>query len=242
MLRYTQHLFMRWWAMLLAVLLAACDTSVKTEEAIVGAPVKQQPNSSVSEVYQIDTTRSTLTWIGAKITGRHNGVFEISSGELLLDKGKLTGGEINLNMLATRADDKTIDSAANQKLTSHLRSTDFFDAARYPTATFILTSVAPYDSTLQKTELPVGHPDAELRVKGATHLLTGNLTIKDKTKSIRFPAKITLQDSLLNVRANFNIDRTQWGLVYRSDKSLGNQTIHPEVNIGIDLEAKRTRP
>jgi len=241
MARHLQHLI-NWLAVLLpAVLLVACDTSVKTDKAIVGAPVKQENQPHTSEVFKIDTSRSKLTWIGAKITGRHNGVFKISSGDLLMSEGKLTGGTINLDMLATRSDDKTIDQAGNTKLTTHLRSADFFDVERYPTATFILTSIAPYDSTEQQPELPTVHPDYKLRVQGATHLLTGNLTIKDKTRSIRFPAKITLQDSILKARANFNIDRTQWGLVYRADQSLGNQTIRPEVNIGIDLEAKRSK-
>ncbi|NDK57153.1 YceI family protein [Pontibacter fetidus] len=221
------------------LLLSACDTSVKTEEAEVGAPVKPLALTTASEVFKIDTAKSKLTWIGAKITGRHNGVFRITSGEIVMAKGKPTGGNIHLDMLAVKSDDKTIDEASNKKLTAHLRSADFFDVERYPTATFIVTSITPYDSTQRKTTIHPAAPDKELRVKGATHLITGNLTIKDITKSVRFPARVTQQDSVLKAKANFNIDRTKWGLIYRADNSLGNQTIHPEVNIGIDIEAKR---
>ena len=216
--------------------LAACDTTVNADKAEVGAPVKAQAIVATTEVYAIDTAKSTVAWIGAKLTGRHNGIFKINNGQLTVHNKLLTGGKIEFNMLATRSDDKNLDEANNEKLTTHLRSADFFDVERYPIARFELTSVAPYDST-RHTKPPLHAPDNNLRVKGATHYLTGNLTIKNKTKGIRFPARITLQDSLLKARANFNIDRTDWDLVYRSDKSLGNQTIHPDVNIDIDLVA-----
>nr|WP_255487992.1 YceI family protein [Pontibacter sp. KCTC 32443] len=220
--------------------LIACDTTVKTEEAEIGAPILHKSLAPVSDLYTIDTAKTKVTWIGAKITGRHNGIFKISNGNLHLDNGKLTGGNVEFHMPATRSDDKNLDEAGNKKLTTHLRSSDFFDVARYPTATFILTSISPYDSTRRKQSGPVPAQDKKLLVKGATHLLTGNLTIKDKTRSIRFPAKIAWQDDMLTAKANFNIDRTKWNLVYRADKSLGNQTIYPDVNIGIDLVARRT--
>lgn len=229
-------------AIVLLLLFAACDTTVKTDEAEVGAPVALRGQAAASAVYKIDTAKSKLTWIGAKITGRHNGIFQINEGRLMMDNGKLTGGNVELDMLATRSDDKTLDENANKKLTTHLRSSDFFDVERYPTARFILTGIAPYDSTKRKPLPTPTRPDKELRVQGATHLLTGNLTIKGQTKSVRFPAKIALQDSMLTAKANFNLDRTKWGLVYRADKSLGNKTIYQEVNIGIDLVAKRSNP
>ncbi|HEY4651968.1 MAG TPA: YceI family protein [Pontibacter sp.] len=222
--------------MLLA--LVACDTSVKTDKAEIGDPVAPTETVPAPEIYVIDTVNSSVTWIGSKITGRHNGVFKISQGELHMHNNQLTGGTINFDMRGTRASDRNIDESSNARLTMHLRSPDFFDVARYPAASFVLTGVAPYDSTRHK----VTTPDSELRIKGATHYLTGNLTIKDKTRSVRFPAKITLHHNKLKAQANFNIDRTAWGLVYRSDEALGNQTIYPEVNIGIDLVAKHATP
>jgi polyisoprenoid-binding protein YceI len=224
------------------LLFASCDTSIKTDEAEVGAPEIAIQPAPVSEVYHVDTAKSKLTWIGAKITGRHNGVFEINSGELHITNNELTGGKIDLNMLGTRSNDKTLNADSNKKLTTNLRSANFFDVERYPTASFVITAISPYDSTTRK---PINTPpalDSKLRITGATHLLTGNLTIKDKTRSVRFPAKISLQGNVLKARANFNIDRTKWGLVYRADKSMGNQTIRPEVNIDIDLIATRATP
>jgi polyisoprenoid-binding protein YceI len=217
--------------------LSACDTTVKSDKAIVGKAVKTKSQPSSSETFVIDTTKSQVTWIGAKLTGRHNGYFKIKTGELHIDDKLLTSGSIVIDMPSLRSDDKKIDQASNEKLTKHLRSPDFFDVEKYNTAIFELTGIAPYDSTQVKPIQSRKPTDNALRVKHPTHLIKGNLTIKGETKSITFPAKVTLEDKQLKAKANFNIDRTKWGLVYRSDKSLGDQTIHPEVNLGFDVVA-----
>lgn len=217
--------------------LSACDTSVKSDKALVGEAITTKTRISPSQTFVIDTTESQITWIGAKITGRHNGYFKIKTGELYMDDKALSSGAIVIDMNSLRSDDKTIDQANNDKLTKHLKSADFFDVEKYSTATFELKSVAPYDSTQVKPAQSRKPADEALRVKKPTHLITGNLTIKGETKSITFPAKVSLEDNQLKAKANFNIDRTKWGLVYRSDKSLGDQTIHPEVNLGFDIVA-----
>ncbi|WP_461488762.1 YceI family protein [Pontibacter sp. HJ8] len=224
---------------LLLVALYACETTVVSDVAEVGAAVQSQHPGTPDQVFRIDTAKSTMTWIGAKVTGRHNGIFRISQGEIDLQNGLVRGGTTVLDMTALRSDDKKLDEAGNEKLTKHLRSADFFDVEQHPTATFELTSVVPYDSTA-KQEVPatVFNTD-ELRIKHPTHKVTGNLTIKGITKSISFPARIALEDSVLKAKANFNLNRTDWKLTYGADKSMGNKTIHPQVNVGFDLIARQ---
>lgn len=226
---------------LLLLLTAACDTTIKTDEAVIADAVVNKKAPTPTHIFVVDTARSEVTWIGSKVTGRHNGVFRLKSGELYMSNGLLTGGNFVMDVANTVSADKTIDAESNQKLTTHLRSADFFDVEKYPTAAFEMVGIARLDSTGdkardEKAKAPAA-PGDDLRVKNPTHRITGNLTIKGETKSVSFPARVTL-DTLLRAKANFNIDRTKWGLVYRSDKSLGNKTIYPEVNIGIDLVAK----
>ncbi|GAB3538788.1 YceI family protein [Pontibacter brevis] len=217
---------------------SACDTTIKTDDAIISEAVEKKSNTMPTSTYVVDTAKSEVTWIGAKMTGRHNGIFRIKSGELHMRKGLLIGGDILMDVANTRSEDKTIDAESNKKLTTHLRSADFFDVENHPTAAFEVISITRIDSTQEKaTATEAKATYSELRIKNPTHRITGNLTIKGETKSVTFPARITL-DTLLRAKANFNIDRTKWGLVYRSDKSLGDKTIYPEVNIGIDLVAK----
>ncbi|QCR23800.1 YceI family protein [Pontibacter sp. SGAir0037] len=224
--------------------LASCDTSIKTDKAEIGEAIENLGNAGADSfsvsTFKIDTTKSSVTWIGAKVTGRHNGVIPIQSGEILLSEKGMTGGSIIMDIASTRSTDKTIDAASNKKLTTHLRSPDFFDVKSHPTATFDFTSSEPYDSTAaNQNNTTRSSSYSELRIKNPTHRITGNLTIKGKKKSITFPARVTVEDNTLKAKANFNIDRTQWGLIYRADQTLGNQTIHSDVNIGLDIVAKQ---
>jgi polyisoprenoid-binding protein YceI len=226
------------WA-LLALTGIACDTTIKTDEAEIGAAVRAFSPGIPDQIYKVDTAKSTVTWIGAKVTGRHNGIIEIKEGMITLRGGKAHGGKTVFDMTTVRSEDKSIDEAGNKKLTKHLHSEDFFDVEQHPAATFQITSVVLFDSTERQDAPEPAANTKQLRIKDPTHKVTGNLTIKGITKSISFPAKITLEDSLLRAKANFNIDRTHWRLTYGADKSLGNKTIYPAVNIGLDIVAQR---
>ncbi|MBX0333906.1 YceI family protein [Pontibacter sp. HSC-14F20] len=233
-----QPLYTLLWA-LLAIAGMACDTTVNTDEAEVGAAVRYMAPFNNDQTFQIDTTASSVTWIGAKVTGRHNGLIPIRQGRITLHNGELHGGKVIFDMASVRSDDKSIDKAGNTKLTTHLRSTEFFAVEQYPAASFVITSIAPYDSTDRQEAPATAGNTKQLRIQDPNHKITGNLTIKDITKSISFPAKVELVDTLLRARANFNIDRTHWKLNYGADKSLGNRTIYPAVNIGLDIVAHR---
>jgi len=222
--------------MLFLLMQTACDTTVNTDVAEVGEAIEKTDSIEATAFYRVDTAQSEVAWIGAKITGQHNGTFQIKEGQLELHDSLLVGGRIVFDMKATQSQDKAIDEESNLKLTTHLRSEDFFDVERYPTAVFEITGVVPFDSTTQTADNTRKY--SELKVKNPTHRLTGNLTIKAETKSVTFPARITMAEDKLKAKANFNIDRTKWGLVYRADTSLGNQTIYPEVNIDLDIVAK----
>jgi polyisoprenoid-binding protein YceI len=76
-------------------------------------------------------------------------------------------------------------------------------------------------------------------VEGANFTVSGNLTLKDQTKNVSFPAKIDLDDNTLKAKANFDIDRRQWQMNYGNDKTLGDKFISETVNIELDLQAKK---
>jgi polyisoprenoid-binding protein YceI len=115
------------------------------------------------------------------------------------------------------------------KLKPHLLSGDFFDADKFGTAKFEITKVEPYASDGKDTSI----------VAGANFSISGNLTLKETTKNITFPAKVDLDGSTLKAKGNFNIDRTQWKMNYGNDKTLGDKFISETVNIELDLEARK---
>jgi len=107
-------------------------------------------------------------------------------------------------------------------LQEHLLSPDFFETAKYPTAKFEVTGS---EALVNSTE--------------GTHKISGNLTLKDSTQNVSFPATVTVSENDFAATAKYSIDRTKWGLVYGNDKSLGDKFIYPVVEITLNLKAKK---
>ncbi|OWY22979.1 YceI family protein [Sphingobacteriales bacterium UPWRP_1] len=210
----------------------ACTQAPDAPKATTAEPQQTPANAGATGQgnLKVDAQQSMVTWIGTKPTGRHNGSIKLTEGAVNVANGQLAGGSFVMNMNTVAVLDENMDESDRSDLTNHLKSEDFFDAAKFPDARFEITAVQPATpDTAAKTES---------NAPAATHNITGNLTLKGVTKSVTFPATIALTDAGLNAKANFNIDRTNWGITYKSDKSLGNKIIYPEVNIGINLVAK----
>ncbi|MGE8422677.1 MAG: YceI family protein, partial [Sphingobacterium siyangense] len=72
-------------------------------------------------------------------------------------------------------------------------------------------------------------------------IITGNLTIKNKTKSISFPAKVTTTADGLSAEAiGVKVNRLDFDIQYRSASffsDLGNRAIDDEFTLDIVLKA-----
>lgn len=210
-----------------AVVFASCQGDPKADEAKTADSVAIT-TPATGNTYKADLTQSTVTWTGTKPTGQHTGVMMLKDGSINAEAGNITGGEFTIDMSTMKITDQDTNGAAN--LAGHLSSGDFFDVAKYPTAKFVISSVtAGLDSAASK----------DLVMKDATHTVTGNLTLKDQTKSVSFPARVNATDASITADANFNIDRTQWGIVYGNDKSLRDKFIRPTVNVVLHLVANK---
>jgi len=173
----------------LAVLLLAAgcsDPADGVHKAAATDPARTATDPGVAgKVYALDSG-STISFVGSKVTGSHDGGFRQFSGEIKVDGGKiLAGSEIRIDMDSTWSD--------NDRLTGHLKSADFFEVETYPESTFTVTSVVS---------------------AGAEHTVTGNLTLHGVTKSISFPAEIQLTDEAVTLRAEFAINRKDFDIHY----------------------------
>src|SRR5438128_11524592 len=88
----------------------------------------------------------------------------------------------------------TDDDGKKNMLTPHLKSPDFFDAKKYPTATFVSKEI--------KAE----------KQGDDTHVITGDLTLHGTTKPVSIPAKVTVTDDAISIDGKFTIDRTEFGI------------------------------
>ena len=139
--------------------------------------------------------------------------------------GKVTAGSFTIDIKSLGLDEK--EEMFQTKLKGHLLSPDFFDAEKFGTAKFEISSVEPYTAAAGAASV----------VEGANYTISGNLTLKDSTKNVSFPAAVTVSETEVTAKANFNIDRTQWGMSYGNDKSLKDKFISPEVNISLNIKA-----
>jgi polyisoprenoid-binding protein YceI len=216
------------FAMLLA--LAACGGGASTDQAKTEA--KQEVAATTGAAFAIDTTTTTVQWRATHKGGfaPRFGVIKVTDGSLTVDNGAVTGGnfDVNMNSLTTDPASVTEKDKKSTDLDGHLKSADFFDVAKYPTAKFVITGVAPFDSTKQKSLLP-----------GATNLISGNLTLKDSTLNITFPAQIAVNGNDVVANAKFVIDRSAWGISYKTDGSPEDWLISKDVEIGFSLKAAK---
>lgn len=150
---------------------------------------------------------STVSFIGSKITGSHNGGFRGLDGEITLVDADPTKSAVRLII------DTTTLWADNEKLTGHLKSPDFFNVETFPRATFISTSIVPANGG---------------------YTVTGNLDLHGMTKSIVFPAQIEVDAGQVTVKAEFSIMRFDFGIVY-SGKT--DDLIRDEVVVKFDVVA-----
>jgi polyisoprenoid-binding protein YceI len=168
----------------------------------------------------VDLAASVVTWKGSKPTGTHNGTVALKESTLTVTDGKLTTGEFIIDMSSIKCLDlKDPKDAAS--LVGHLSSGDFFDVAKFPTAKFVIASVEEADGKLS---------------------ITGNLTVKDTTKGITIPATFTEEGGVYTFKSEpFNIDRTEFGIEYKSTKFFNNlkdKFINDLVEMSFEVKTK----
>jgi polyisoprenoid-binding protein YceI len=217
----------------LAGLVVACNSAPKSQEAETkeAVAVNAEEQKATAQEFAIDTQLSTITWIGTKPTGQHKGTVGIKEGTIFVENNEITGGKVVVDMNNLVVEDLK-DEKSNADLVKHLKSADFFNVEQYPTATFEIASVEPISGEVVL--------EGEHNTQNPTHKVTGNLTLLDKTNSITFYANLSAAADGASGSAKFNIDRTKWGIVYKSegDKSIGDKFIHNKINLGFEFKTK----
>jgi len=172
---------------------------------------------------KVDVKKSTMVWVGKKVTGEHTGNLSIKQGTLKTDGTKLTGGNFTIDMNSITCTDIT-DAKSNSGLVGHLKNDDFFGVAKFPTANFKITNVSPIAGAA------AGAPN---------YNITGDLTIKGVTQSISFPAVVTVNKKEATAKADVKIDRTKFGIKYGSGSfidNLGDKAIDNEFLLKLDVK------
>jgi polyisoprenoid-binding protein YceI len=226
-----------------ALVLASCGNNTETVETTEA----QEVGEAVGETLQINAAASEVNWRGYKPTGQHYGIIPITSGEVTVDGNEVTGGNFVFNITQLEVHDLEAGSDSHGKLSGHLQSEDFFDASNYPEATFEITAIEAFasgDSIENKEEFVSDNTPKsadEQMVANPTHWVSGNLTMRGTTKNIKFPAAVSVSNGSVSAQAGFNIDRTEWGLMYGDEAGAVNkaqdQFIYNTVSVGFNVSA-----
>jgi polyisoprenoid-binding protein YceI len=172
-------------------------------------------NPIKDDIYTVDVERSTIEWSAKKVGGGHAGTVKIAGGDLIYTGKALKSGSFQMNMSSITSD--------NARVTTHLKSDDFFSTEKNPMSKFEITKVTS---------------------AGADRVnITGNLSIKGFTHPVTFPATVKQQKGVLvAVASGIRVDRTKYDIKFRSKTffgDIGDKAIDDEFELSINLTAKK---
>lgn len=202
----------------LAALTFSCADPAANKPKATVANAQPESNASkpaTSEKLVISPENSKVEFVAAKVTRSHQGSFKQFAGTIDLVPNSIPDSRVTIDIetksVVTDEDD----------LTNHLKTPDFFDAAKFPKATFVSTKIEPGTKA------------------GTTHDVTGNFDLHGVKKSITFPATIQVAADSVAVNAEFSINRKDFGIVYAGK---ADDLIRDGVVIKLTVKVPRPKP
>lgn len=199
---------------LVALIASACaDPAANKPKATTSAPANSSPTDlkSSGSALAISSENSKIEFTGSKVTGKHDGGFKSFKGliDLVDEKPEKSKVAVEIDMTSVFTD--------ADGLTKHLQTGDFFEVEKNPTASFASTKIEP---------------------AGSGYSVTGDLTLRGVKKSVTFPATITVTPDDVAVKAEFSINRKDFGIVYAGK---ADDLIRDDVVIKLDLKSPRKK-
>lgn len=188
------------------LLISGCSDPSDSVHKTTGSEAQEAPEATAETQRFVIQPESTIGFVGSKVTGSHEGGFKTFEGTIVTVAGQpAPGTEVVISMDSTWSD--------SNRLTQHLMSDDFFDVATNPHSTFTITAIEPADAGFD---------------------VTANLNLHGVTKSISFPAMITVSEASVTVTAEFAINRKDFDIVYAGKP---DDLIRDNVVIKLDITA-----
>ena len=173
--------------------------------------------NELNGTYVLDPTHTTLSFVTrhAMVT-KVRGSFEEFSGQAVVDGANPQNTTLEVTIQPASVNTRNADRD------NHVRSADFFDVENYPTWTFKGTDYA---------------------VKGDVVDVTGDLTIKDVTKSITIPLEFqgAATDPFGNQRVGFEgstqVSRADFGLTWNAALETGGFLVSDKITLEFEISA-----
>jgi polyisoprenoid-binding protein YceI len=188
--------------------------------AVIGLISSFKPDAKTS-TYTVDTKSSKMIWKAEKVTGKHDGTIQLSSGKVMSDGKTITGGTFVIDMNTIKVVDIT-DAEYNAKLLGHLKSNDFFSVEEFKTSTFEITSTK--------------------KIEGERYQINGRLTIKEITNDVSFPATVKVTDKSIITVGTATVNRVKYGIKYGSGTvftDIGDKAIMDDFQLEMNIIARK---
>jgi polyisoprenoid-binding protein YceI len=172
--------------------------------------------SFAQTTWKLDKTHSNVKFtVSHMVVSEVEGSFKMFDGSLVASKADLSDAVINFSV------DVASVNTDNERRDGHLRSDDFFNAEKFPKMTFVSKSMKP--------------------LGGNKYALTGDLTMRDVTKSVTFDVTYGGQvNTGRGIKAGFKakatIDRLAFGQKFNSVIEAGGAVVSKDVEITIFAE------
>jgi polyisoprenoid-binding protein YceI len=174
---------------------AALAGACKSEHAAPAGAATAEPGATPKAIdpeslktLALDPARSKFDFVASKITKSHAGSFQQFSGTATVVGDDLHSIVVEVETASVEADDP--------KLAGHIKTADFLDVEKFPKATF-------RSSNITKKALP-----------GATHEVTGELTLHGVTQQITFPVTVNVAPAAVTASGQVTIDRQKFAVTY----------------------------
>ena len=173
--------------------------------------------SFAQTTWKLDRSHSNVKFtVTHMVVSEVEGAFKMFDGSLVASKADLSDANINFSV------DVASVNTDNERRDGHLKSDDFFNAEKFPKMTFV-----------SKNFKPLG---------GNKYALTGDLTIRDVTKTVTFDVTYGGQVNTGNgkakagFKAKTTIDRTAFNLKWSRAIEGGGLVVANDVEITVFAE------
>ena len=179
------------------------------------------PHLRSAEMYRIDPVHSGVSFKIRHLVSNVSGRFSDFEGGIQADREDLARSSVAFTIKTSSID------TGNGKRDDHLRSPDFFDAAKYPEIAFKSTKVE--------------------KASGDTYNVTGSFTMHGVTKDITIPVQVLGFTShprfgdLAGFSTSFKLNRKDYGISWNAPMDASTLVLGDDVQVEINIEAAKPK-
>lgn len=178
---------------------------------------------AAADTWAIDPSHSDVSFrVKHLVVSRVLGKFDKFEGSVTGDPKSPAVSKVELKIQTASI------NTSEARRDEHLRSADFFDAAKHPEITFASTRIEDK--------------------RNGTYAVTGDLTMRGVTKPVTLDVKNLgfVKDQRGNDRTGFEVtgklDRQQWGVSWSKKLDAGGLVVDDVVDLTINLELVKKQP